>query len=142
MLGRLRWASFVFAFVGLALSIYLTIIHYVSPSSLACPDSGIVNCTQVTTSPQSILFGIPVPVYGLIFFVFLAIFNFPPLVKRYINNSFRYIRLLIPVSATVFVLYLIYLELVVIGKICLYCTGVHLSVIVLLILGLLEFFTS
>ena len=36
------------------------------------PESGLVNCTKVTTSPQSYVFGIPVAVLGLAFYVFAA----------------------------------------------------------------------
>ena len=52
------------AAVGIAS--YLTVAHYADPGALACPDSGVVNCTLVTTSPESVVLGVPVAVLGLV----------------------------------------------------------------------------
>ena len=41
--------------------------------TLVCSDKGLMNCEEVTTSPQSMVFGIfPVAVLGLAFYVFMA----------------------------------------------------------------------
>ena len=52
--------------VAVAIASYLTVAHYADPSALACPDTGVVNCTLVTTSPESVVFGIPLAVIGLV----------------------------------------------------------------------------
>ncbi len=57
--------------VGLAVAGYLTVEHYTAATTLACPETGIVNCQKVTTSAQSSLLGIPVAVLGLVFFAVL-----------------------------------------------------------------------
>jgi Vitamin K epoxide reductase family len=54
---------------GLGVSIYLTIAHFTESKLAGCSESGLVNCTKVTTSAQSYVFGIPVAVLGLAFFV-------------------------------------------------------------------------
>ena len=59
----------VLALAGLGVSIYLTIAHFTESTLLGCSESGLVNCTKVTTSPQSYVFGIPVAVLGLAFYV-------------------------------------------------------------------------
>src|SRR5262249_56424983 len=65
--------TWVLSIGGLGVSIYLTIAHYNSSVTLACPASSTSNCEKVTTSAQSMVFGIPVAVLGLAFFVFLAV---------------------------------------------------------------------
>jgi len=73
-----RWlviASFVLTLAGLALSIYLTISHYTDQAALFCQQNSVVNCLKVTTSPESEIFGIPVAVLGLVFFVPMTVLN-------------------------------------------------------------------
>ena len=63
---------------ALGASIYLTIAHYDTHVTLACSDKGLVNCAEVTTSSQSMVFGIfPVAVLGLAFYVFMTALNSP-----------------------------------------------------------------
>src|SRR6478735_11682122 len=67
-----RWVpvtSTVLAVAGLAVAGYLTVEHFTSSTTLACPETGVINCQKVTTSAQSAVFGIPVAVLGLLFFV-------------------------------------------------------------------------
>ncbi|HEX4256121.1 MAG TPA: vitamin K epoxide reductase family protein, partial [Streptosporangiaceae bacterium] len=67
----LRWSTFVLALIGLGVSIYLTYAHYTESALAGCTETtGVVNCGKVTTSPQSVVFGIPVAVLGLAFYVF------------------------------------------------------------------------
>jgi uncharacterized membrane protein len=92
---------------------------------LACSDKGLVNCTKVTTSAQSMVFGIfPVAVLGLAFYVFMAAIN-SPLGWRLDRREVKWLRLGSVIVGMGFVLYLIYAELIQIGSICLWCTSVH-----------------
>ena len=61
---------------GLGVSIYLTITHF-DKVALVCSDSGAINCEKVTTSPQSYVFGIPVAMLGLAFFVPMIVLCLP-----------------------------------------------------------------
>ncbi len=65
------------AFSGLADSIYLTISHYRVYTDLAyesfCAISRSINCDTVSQSPYSIFIGIPVPVWGIIGYVFFLL---------------------------------------------------------------------
>ena len=57
----LRWqpiATLVLSIAGLGIATYLTITHF-DKVALVCSDSGAINCTKVTTSPQSVIFGHP-----------------------------------------------------------------------------------
>jgi uncharacterized membrane protein len=126
-------ATFVLALAGLGVSIYLTIAHFTESALAGCSESGLVNCTKVTTSPQSYVFGIPVAVLGLAFFVF-AVVIMSPWAWRASRREIHLVRLASLVVGIGFVLYLIYAELFIIGSICLYCTSVHAITFVLFVL--------
>jgi len=139
-MGALPLATFILALYGLGASIYLTIAHYDTSVRLACADKGIINCELVTTSPQSILFGIfPVAVLGLAFYVFMVAIN-SPWGWRLDQPLVRWVRFGSVIVGMCFVLYLIYAEIDVIHAICLWCTSVHVATF--LIFALLVFHTT
>jgi uncharacterized membrane protein len=135
-MGWLPLTALVLSLYGLGASIYLTIAHYDTSIRLACSDNGLVNCQAVTTSSQSVVFGIfPVAVLGLAFYVFMVVVNSPwgwrlsrsqPIV--------RWSRLLSVVVGMGFVIYLIYAELIQINAICLWCTSVHVATFLIFVL--------
>lgn len=134
-----RWvpvSALVVVLIGLGLSTYLTIEHFNTSVGLACPATGGVDCVKVTTSEQSKVFGIPVAVLGLAFFVSALVANLPVL-WRSGHPLIRYGRLAGMVVGIGFVLYLIYAELFVIDAICLWCTAVHVLTFILFAITLL-----
>jgi uncharacterized membrane protein len=52
--------------LAVGLTAYLTVAHCTDPTALACPDSGIIICTAVTTGQWSVIFGVPVALRGLL----------------------------------------------------------------------------
>jgi uncharacterized membrane protein len=129
----LQIATFVLALAGLGVSIYLTIAHFTESALAGCSESGLVNCTKVTTSPQSFVFGIPVAVLGLAFFVF-AVAIMSPWAWRAARREIHLLRIASVVAGIGFVLWLVYAELFIVGSICLYCTSVHAITFVLFVL--------
>ncbi len=130
----LRWTTFVLALAGLGVSIYLTYAHYNESALAGCTETtGVVNCGKVTTSAQSVVFGIPVAVLGLAFYVFVAAIMSPWawLARRREIGMLRLASMIVGIG---FVLYLLYAELFDIGSICLYCTSVHVITFVLFVL--------
>jgi uncharacterized membrane protein len=125
--------TWVLAMAGLGVSIYLTIAHFTESKLLGCSESGLVNCTKVTTSPQSYVFGIPVAVLGLAFFM-AAVALMSPWAWRWNRREVALIRIASLVVGMGFVLYLLYAELFTIGSICLYCTSVHAITFLLFVL--------
>jgi uncharacterized membrane protein len=116
---------------GLGVSLYLTIAHYSTATTLACPETGVINCEKVTTSPQSVVFGIfPVAVLGLAFYVVMTVLN-SPWAWRAHWPVLRWARLGSLIAGVAFVLYLIYTELFTLDAICLWCTSVHVITILL-----------
>ena len=129
----LQITTFVLALAGLGVSIYLTIAHFTESALAGCSESGLVNCTKVTTSAESYVFGIPVAVLGLAFFVF-GVVIMSPWAWRATRREIHLARIASLVVAIGFVLYLLYAELFTIGSICLYCTSVHVITFVLFVL--------
>ncbi len=118
--------------IALADSAYLTWIHYTNPAGLACSTSGFVNCTAVTTSIYSHPFGIPVAVAGLAWsFVMLLLCS--PQGWRASARWVSPVRLAGSLSGVGMVLYLVYRELFSLGRLCEYCTVVHVMTIALFI---------
>jgi len=129
-----RWAvvtTFALSIIGLGFSIYLTITHF-QPHALVCADTGTINCAKVTTSAQSYFLGIPVAILGLFNFVMLLGLN-SPWAWRAKNYWLHVARFALTAVGMGFVLWLIYAEIMIIGNICLYCTGVHIVTFALLI---------
>lgn len=122
----LKIATLVLALAGLGVSIYLTYAHYTASSLAGCNEkAGIVNCGEVTTSSESMIFGvIPVALTGLIYYVFMVAIMTP----WAWNSTWKWmprLRLAAAVAGVGMILYLVYAELFQIGAICLYCTSVH-----------------
>ena len=126
--------TWALAIAGLGVSTYLTITHYDSSITLACSDTGTINCALVTSSAESMVFGVfPVAVLGLAFYV-AAVALFSPWAWRAARREIHLVRIASLVVGIGFVLYLLYAELFIIGSICLYCTSVHVITFLLFVL--------
>jgi uncharacterized membrane protein len=132
----LVWASFVLAIVGLLDAVYLAYEHGSGSNSLACPETGHIDCAKVTTSTYSELHGIPVAYLGLAFFVLLVLVMSP---WAWANQSplLRWGRVALVAGGLVFAIYLVWAELYRLDAICLYCTGVHVAIFLLFVVTLL-----
>jgi uncharacterized membrane protein len=119
---------------GLAVSVYLTVDHFTTRSVLACPATATVNCTKVTTSSYASVLGIPVALYGLVFFAAMVALTLP---YAWRDPRLRTVRLGAAVVGVAFVVYLVGAELFGVGAICLWCTAVH--VITVAIFAVLAF---
>lgn len=123
------WAKVLWV-IGLAVSVYLTWDHYNASSTLVCPEGEFLNCESVTTSPWSYLFGVPVALLGLVYMVEGVLFAFVQW-RRLTPEQGRRSALLLTGVGLLFVLYLVWAELVMIGQVCTWCTVVHVIVAVL-----------
>ena len=130
----LQITTFVLALAGLGVSTYLTIAHFTQAALIGCAETkGLVDCGKVTTSAQSYVFGIPVAVLGLVFYVF-AVAIMSPWAWQMARREVHLLRIAAMVAGIGFVLYLLYAELFIIGNICLYCTSVHVITFLLFVL--------
>lgn len=114
---------------GLAVMVYLTVVHYSTSNLLACPESRTVNCQVVLTSPQSELSGVPITLFGIGWFAIAGLFALSALAPRLVaNQRLAMASLLWTVGGTAYVVYLVYVEFLVIGALCLWCTVAHVII--------------
>lgn len=116
--------------LGIALGTYLTVAHYTTASVLACAETGVINCTKVTSSSYSVVRGVPVALGGLLYFVAMLPLQLPR-AWRSPSAALRHARLAWSLVGVAAVLWLVYVELFRLDAICLYCTAVHVVTIAL-----------
>jgi uncharacterized membrane protein len=124
--------ALVLSLGGLGIATYLTIAHFGS-APLVCSNSGAIDCLKVTTSAQSYFLHIPVAILGLGFYTVLTALNLP-VAWRSRDRRIHIARLAVLVLGMCFALYLVSAELLIIGAICLWCTGVHVVTFALFVL--------
>jgi uncharacterized membrane protein len=113
------------AVAGAGIAVYLTVVHAAN-ATLACTTGGLVDCEAVTKSGFSVVGAsqIPISVPGVGWFVvsgLLALWAVSGGEPRWLAPAHAVWALL----ALAFVIYLLYAELVVINRICAWCTAVH-----------------
>jgi uncharacterized membrane protein len=123
----------VLGLAGLGIAIYLTIEHFDTTLTLACPDTGRINCQRVTTSQYSHLAGIPVAVLGVVYFV-VALGLLSPQAWRSTSSAVRWGRIGWVSVGAVMVLYLVWAEFFGVNAICLWCTTVHVITFLIFVL--------
>ena len=126
-MSRLQLVAIALSVAGIAVSIYLTVLHFIGFVP-ACPSSGSINCEAVLTSPYAVIAGTEVPTSaaGIAWFAVSAILWTRP---------FGWMQLLWTALGLVTVLYLVFIEIVHVGAICLWCTAVHVLVVALLLIA-------
>jgi uncharacterized membrane protein len=134
-MSTLRWqpiATLLLSLFGLGVSIYLTFTHF-SPHSLVCVQNATFNCEKVTTSPQSEVFGIPVAMLGLFYFVPMIALCLP-VAWRSADRRIHLARLILSITGVGMILYLLIAELFIIKAICLWCSSVHIATFLLFVI--------
>lgn len=118
----------VAAAVGAAVSIYLTVLHYVGVVP-GCPIAGPINCDAVLSSPYAVIAGTSVPTSaaGIAWFAISALLWTRPVGR---------VQVAWGAAGVLTVLYLVFLEIVRIGAICLWCTATHVLVVAIFLLAL------
>jgi uncharacterized membrane protein len=122
-LGWLPVATFVLSIFGLADSGYQVYTHFSGTGLLGCSARADA-CVLVQSSTYAWVFGIPVAVLGAAFYAFMVVICSPPAWRSRWPAVGR-ARLMAVVVGMLFVLYLIFREIVSLNQICPYCTSVH-----------------
>lgn len=119
----------VFLILGLIDASYLTIVHFV-PGTLACPTIGTaVNCESVLGSSFSNIFGVPLAILGLIWFLVSTTMLF-----LNTNRIFKNIWLIFGLGGIAYSI----IAQSILGKICIYCST--LDVLIALSVGAFIYF--
>ncbi len=118
--------------LGFAASSYLTYTHYLESSEpQVCDINSTFDCSTVNTSSYAELFGIPVAIFGIIWFIiFILLALKTKQSKSHTRPLFHW-----TIIGLISVLYFIYAEIQ-LGAICLYCTFVHIFIIISFIISL------
>jgi len=127
-------ARLILSGLGLVISGYLTAVHYFTAVPLACPSTGIIDCAQVLTSPRSVVLGLPLGVWGMVWFLVMGLLSARAARAARAEGDAVLPRRLWGGVGAASVVYFIYLELIVIGRVCVWCTGVHIIVLTLFVL--------
>jgi len=119
---------------GLAVSVYLTFVHY-SAAPLVCSTSGAINCERVLTSGFAVIGGstLPTSAAGIIWFIVSAALAVAQLAGR---ASPLLVRAQLAWSAVglATVVGLVFIEIVMLGAVCLWCTVAHTLVVITFLL--------
>jgi uncharacterized membrane protein len=121
---------------GLGVSVYLTIVHY-SAIPLVCTTSGAVNCERVLSSGYAVIAGstLPTAAAGIVWFAVSGALAIGQLTR---DRSRLMARLQVGWSALglVTVLCLVFVEIVMLGTICVWCTAAHALVLATFLLAI------
>jgi uncharacterized membrane protein len=126
----MRWQLLALAagLAGLGISIYLTAVHYAGVP-LACPANGTIDCEAVLSSKYAVIAGTSVPTSaaGIVWFSVSALLSIRPAGR---------IQLAWSVIGLVAALFLVYVEIVQLGAICIWCSAAHVLVLVIFLVAL------
>ena len=119
--SRRRWSLVALASLGIAVSGYLSFVHY-SGAPLFCAGEG--GCSQVQSSRFATVAGVPVALLGLLLYVALAGLGTWRALSGEAASVLVSLTLFgLALSGALYSGYLTYLELFVIGAICLWCVA-------------------
>ena len=133
----LMWGLIIVSFIGFLDASYLTAAHYAG-FDLTC--TILKGCEEVTTSEYSVIFGVPVALLGV--FYYLTVFL---LSLIYFDTKNRFILKIIPpltVAGLLASAGFVYLQLFVIKAICEYCMLSAATSTTLFIFGIFVFKTT
>jgi uncharacterized membrane protein len=132
----MRWQLLALAasLAGLGVSIYLTVVHF-SSVPLACPATAQINCEQVLSSAYGVIggSGVPTSAAGIVWFAVSAL-----LAAGRLSGRAQLARTQLAWSALglLTVLFLVYVEIVQLGAICVWCSAAHVLVLLIFLICL------
>ena len=119
----MRWQllALAAALAGLGISIYLTAVHYAG-MPLACPANGTINCEAVLSSRYAVIAGtnVPTSAAGIAWFTVSALLS---------TRRAGRVQLAWSALGLATVLFLVYVEIVQLGAVCIWCTAAHVLVV-------------
>jgi uncharacterized membrane protein len=126
----------VLSSLGLIDALYLSDMA-LTGSELACSIAGLDGCNVVAQSVYSKFLGLPLAVYGVMFYALLLLAIIVSLYR--ISTGMRRLVFVIALAGALFSSYFMYLQFFVIKALCVYCMG---SALVAYILAILTFLAT
>ena len=111
---------------GLGVAFYLTFVHF-SAAELVCTVGGAIDCERVLGSRYAVIAGstVPTAAAGIVWF---AVAGALAMARR------RRAQILWSAAGLLTVVYLVFVEIVQLGAICIWCTAAHALVLVIFLL--------
>jgi uncharacterized membrane protein len=133
-------ALLVLALAGMADAIYLTLVHYNDQISLACPQNAVFNCAHVITSTYSYVPGtsLPISLPGLAWCLVVAALALAGIFLDDEQGWLRITQFAWTLLGLLTALYLVYVEIVLLHNICIWCTVLHALILVMFLLTLVR----
>jgi uncharacterized membrane protein len=127
------------ALVGVGISVYLTAVHYEN-APLICSSSGLVDCARVLSSAFSVVpgTGVPISVPGLLWCLGVAVLAAAHLRSTVVPRWWNVAQLLWSLVGILTVLYLVYVEIVLLHTICAWCTALHVLILLIFLVTLAQ----
>jgi len=105
-----------FAAIGATAMLYLVYVHYKPSGSAFCDFGDGFSCEIVNKSVYADIFGVPISVIGLAYFVVIGVLSRRDLFAKYVEEIQA-----LTVASLVFGLYLTWIEVYLLGSICVFC---------------------
>lgn len=112
--------------LGMSLSLFLTDYHYKLAAeqevvhTAVCSLSSSFNCDLVNTSKYSVLFGVPIALFGFFFYLILFVLASMSL-KAALESKISFVLHILAIGSILYSAYLFYIAKFVIGALCPYC---------------------
>src|SRR5215471_14665302 len=127
--------------VGAVIAIYLTAVHYEN-APLLCSTRGLIDCSRVLSSPYSVVPGtsVPITVPGLFWCAVSAALAIAGLrlLQPQVQHRIHLAQFAWSLLGMLTVLYLVYLELVLLHTICAWCTALHVIILIMLLITIVQ----
>ena len=124
----------ILSLVGAGIAVYLTAVHYEN-APLICSTRGLVDCSRVLSSPYSVVPGtsVPITVPGLAWCAVSALLAIVGLrlLRPQVRHRIQQAQFAWSLLGMLTVLYLVYVELVLLHTICAWCTGLHIVILIM-----------
>jgi uncharacterized membrane protein len=130
----------ILSLVGIGIASYLTLVHYANVP-LACSSQGLVDCTRVLSSQYSVVPGttVPITIPGLGWSLVMLMLAIAGLRSTANQHRLRLAELVWACVGILTVLYLVYAELVRLHNICIWCTALHVTILVMLLTAIVQY---
>lgn len=131
-------ALLILALAGIADAIYLTLVHYDDSVALVCSDSGFINCARVITSRYSYVPGTswPISLPGLAWCLVIAGLALYGIFWGAERRWLRLAQFAWTLLGMLTVLYLVYVEIVLLHNLCAWCTVLHVLILLMFLITL------
>ena len=133
--STLRWAMIALSILGTLDAIYLLILKYTQSEAMCVGNHG---CITVNNSQYSVVYGIPVSVFGILAYIAIAGIVLLESRIQFIQENGPLAAFGISLGGVVYSAYLTYLEFYVIHAVCPFCMASAITITVIFILAIIR----